>query len=82
MGDQTPPILVDEDDVAPLIEDEDIVQELRNFASIIEQCKGAASVVMLEGQIFIEAADEIERLRRELAMIRMVRLSEELGLYE
>jgi len=28
-----------------------------------------------------EAADEIERLRRELAMIRLVRLSEDLGLY-
>jgi hypothetical protein len=28
------------------------------------------------------AADEIERLRRELAMIRLIRLSEDLGLYE
>jgi len=28
-----------------------------------------------------DAADEIERLRRELAMNRLVRLSEDLGLY-
>jgi hypothetical protein len=61
---------------------DDTVQDLRTFAYIIEQCKGSASVVMLEGQIFTEAADEIERLRRELAMNRLVRLSEELGLYE
>ena len=29
-----------------------------------------------------DAADEIERLRRELAMIKLVRESEDLGLYE
>ena len=29
-----------------------------------------------------DAADEIERLRRELAMIRLIRLSEDLGLYD
>jgi hypothetical protein len=29
-----------------------------------------------------EAADEIERLRKELAMIKLVRESEDLGLYE
>jgi hypothetical protein len=29
-----------------------------------------------------EAADEIKRLRRELAMIKMVRLSEDAGLYD
>jgi hypothetical protein len=28
------------------------------------------------------AADEIEYLRRELAMIRLIRLSEDLGLYD
>jgi hypothetical protein len=33
-------------------------------------------------RLMIEAADEIQRLRRELALLRMVRLSEELGLYE
>ena len=44
-------------------EDEDIVQELRNFAYIIEESKGVAVVTMLEGAIFDEAADEIERLR-------------------
>jgi hypothetical protein len=33
-------------------------------------------------QTIAEAADEIERLRRELAMLRLVRQSEELGLYE
>jgi hypothetical protein len=33
-------------------------------------------------RLMIEAADEIERLRRELALLRLVRQSEELGLYE
>ena len=64
------------------VEEEDIVQELRNFAYIVKECKGVAVVTMLEGTIFDDAADEIERLRRELAMIRLIRLSEDLGLYD
>jgi hypothetical protein len=45
------------------VEEEDIVQELRNFAYIVKECKGVAVVTLLEGTIFDEAADEIERLR-------------------
>jgi hypothetical protein len=53
---------------------DDIVTRLRTWAGMF---KGGHA-----RQIALEAADEIERLRRELAMIRMVRLSEELGLYD
>jgi len=35
-----------------------------------------------ERLVISDAIEEIERLRRELAMIRLVRLSEDLGLYE
>jgi hypothetical protein len=35
-----------------------------------------------ERLVISNAIEEIERLRRELAMIRLVRLSEDLGLYE
>jgi hypothetical protein len=45
------------------VEEEDIVQELRNFSYIIKESTGVAVVTMLEGTIFNEAADEIERLR-------------------
>ncbi len=64
------------------VEEEDIVQELRNFSYIVKECKGVAVVTLLEGTIFDAAADEIERLRRELAMIRLIRMSEDLGLYD
>jgi hypothetical protein len=42
---------------------DDIVQELRDFAYIVEGTQGVAAVVMLEGRIFEEAAEEIERLQ-------------------
>ena len=42
---------------------EDIVQELRGFSYIIKESTGVAVVTMLEGAIFDDAADEIERLR-------------------
>jgi hypothetical protein len=54
--------------------DDDIVTRLRTWAGMF---KGGHA-----RQITLEAADEIQRLRRELALLRMVRLSEELGLYE
>ena len=55
---------------------EDIVTRLREQMRIREPWD------MRKEPLFGEAADEIQRLRRELAMLRLVRLSEELGLYE
>lgn len=45
--------------------DEDIVQELRAWAYIVNGVQGKATIMMLSGDIFAEAADEIERLRGE-----------------
>jgi hypothetical protein len=42
---------------------EDLVQSLRDMAFIIDESQGAAVVAMLSGDMFKEAADEIERLR-------------------
>jgi predicted translin family RNA/ssDNA-binding protein len=60
------PIVIDEDNIDLLTDHEDIVQELRDFSYIIKESTGVAVVTMLEGTIFDEAADEIERLRREV----------------
>ena len=49
----------------PLSGSDDIVEYLRDFAEIVEKSKGDAVVVMLSGDIFIEAAEEIERLTQE-----------------
>ena len=53
---------------------EDIVTRLRTWADLF---KGGHA-----RQITLDAADEIQRLRTRLAMNELVRLSEELGLYE
>lgn len=45
---------------------EDICEDLRNFAYIVDSSAGLASLVMLDGSIFSEAADEIESLRLRL----------------
>lgn len=45
------------------IEDEDLVQTLRNWAEIVDLSQGKAVVVMISGDVFAEAADEVERLR-------------------
>lgn len=50
--------------------DENIVTELRDWAHIIEGIKGKATMVMLSGELFTEAADEIERLRTEIAFLK------------
>jgi hypothetical protein len=47
-------------------EPSDILQELRDFAYIIDESKGVAVVTMLESEIFSDAANEIERLRKEV----------------
>lgn len=45
--------------------DDDIVNELRDWAYITNNVQGKATLVMLSGEIFTDAADEIERLRTE-----------------
>jgi hypothetical protein len=45
--------------------EDDIVEDLLSFAEIIDRSKGAASVVMTDGSIFEEAAQEIQQLRVE-----------------
>lgn len=47
--------------------DEDIVNELRDWAQIIEGVQGKAKLVMLSGEMFTEAANEIEKLRKTIA---------------
>ena len=42
---------------------DDIVTELRDWAAITDEAQGKAILVMLSGQVFADAADEIERLR-------------------
>jgi len=42
---------------------DDIVQKLRDWAMVTEEVQGKAVLSMLSGQIFTEAANEIERLR-------------------
>jgi hypothetical protein len=46
-----------------IVETDDIVERLRDWAFIVNESQGVAVVVMLEGSIFTEAADEIESLR-------------------
>lgn len=57
-------------------QDEDIVQRLRDWAAIIDATKDRAAVVMLSGQTYVEAADEIERLREQLALAHTILGSE------
>jgi hypothetical protein len=44
-------------------ETQELVEDLRNFAYIIDECRNKANVIMLEGEIFREAADAIETLQ-------------------
>jgi hypothetical protein len=53
---------------------DDIVTQLR---SVLDP-----EMPLSELLVISDAIKEIQRLRRELAMIRLVRLSEDLGLYE
>ena len=46
--------------------EEDLVQELRNWQAIIDEAQGKVTVVMLSGEVFGAAADEIERLEARL----------------
>ena len=45
---------------------DDIVERLRDFAEIVEKSKGTAAMVMLSGDVFVEAAEEIKRARQEV----------------
>lgn len=49
------------------VDNDDIVEELRAWAEIITKSKGVATMVMLSGDPFERAADEIERLQADLA---------------
>jgi hypothetical protein len=51
---------------------EDICEDLRNFAYIVDNSVGSASLVMLNGRIFSEAADEIESLRLKLKSLNEI----------
>jgi hypothetical protein len=53
-------------------EDSDICEDLRNFAYIADSSVGLASLVMLDGSIFSEAADEIESLRLKLKSLNEI----------
>lgn len=44
-------------------DDEDIVDVLTDFAYIVDESKGVAVVTMLNGSIFLDAAEEIKKLR-------------------
>ena len=64
---------------------DDIVEELRTFAEVVDMSKGSAQLVMLSGDVFSTAADEIERLREVVqrqAMELLVAHSQALGLYD
>jgi len=49
--------------------EEDLVQVLRDFAYIIDESKDVARLMMLDGEIFKEAADEIEHGRTTITEI-------------
>jgi hypothetical protein len=49
----------------------DILESLKDMAYIIDQFQGKAVVTMLSGSIFNEAADEIEKLQKEINDLRL-----------
>lgn len=56
---------------------EDIVEELLDWADIIDKSQGRASVIMLSGEVYRAAAEEILKLREASAdLINMIRRSE------
>lgn len=66
MDDHTPHLLSPDNAQTPhLLVGDDIVEDLLAFAEIINKSKGIACVQMLDGSIFEEAAQEIQRLRVE-----------------
>lgn len=53
--------------------DRDIVDELEDWAFIItEATKSQLSVVMIDGEVFRDATEEIKRLRSELQAARSI----------
>lgn len=55
----------------------DIVEELLDWADIIDKSQGRASVIMLSGEVYRAAAEEILKLREASAdLINMIRRSE------
>lgn len=57
--------------------DQDIVEELLDWADIIDKSQGRASVIMLSGEVYRAAAEEILKLREASAdLINMIRRSE------
>lgn len=58
-------------------EHQDIVEELLDWADIIDKSQGRASVIMLSGEVYRVAAEEILKLREASAdLINMIRRSE------
>ena len=49
---------------------DDIVTRLRDMAHIVDIAQGKAELVMTSGDLFNEAANEIERLRADLVNVR------------
>lgn len=43
----------------------DLVEDLLTFAFVIDETQGRANVVMLSGDLFRQAAEEVIRLRQE-----------------
>ena len=58
-------------DLPPMNEADDLVEELRDWGDIVNGSKGSAVVVFLSGDVFHEAASEIERLRAEIKVLHM-----------
>ena len=50
---------------------EDFIEELRDWGDIINGSKGSAVVAFVSGDVFHEAASEIERLRAEIKVLHM-----------
>lgn len=47
-------------------DEEDLVESLLNMGELINESKGVANVIMLSGDMFLEAATEIERLKTKI----------------
>lgn len=45
---------------------DDIVINLRDFAHIVDKLEDRARIIMVSGEVFSQAADEIERLREQV----------------
>jgi hypothetical protein len=49
---------------------------------IVERLNSQAPYGLDDCTVLADAAEEIQRLRQELALLKMVRLSEDMGLYD